>query len=523
MAGEEDSRTDTGGGTIELAVDDIIEDHVGSFGLMQVVQVLLLSIARVFDSQITLVTIFSDAQPSWKCTGCSPDQDTSSSSTGMCGIKDGDWKWVGGDKSSTVSEWGLICDRKFRAGLPASMFFIGCIIGSGVLGRLADTFLGRKKAVVLTCLMTSVTAFLTSLSPNIWVYAGFRFLGGFSRAGVGICSLVLSTETVGRKWRGQVGQCGFFFFTMGFLSLPLVAYPTRTSWRKLYRILSLPPLLYSLLVLPFLSESPRWLAIRGRREEALRILKNYAKWNGNKMPTNVTIKPPLPPPSSSSTSENIWTTRWAARRMVLIMTTAFGIGLVYYGIQLNVENLNFNLYLTVAINALMEIPAVFFGGLFLSFMNRRVLFSSMAVMSAIACAVCIRFKGGNDEKEKKHSWPQMASEAVGFMAASTAYNVLYIYCVELFPTNVRNFAVSMLRQALMLGAAIAPELVVLGRVSPSSLFIIFAAFSLLSAFPTIWLPETRNSPLYETLDQQHKAENPERHQELVEITSTTSS
>jgi len=77
--------------------------------------------------------------------------------------------------------------------------------------------------VQLSCILTSITAFATSLSPNIWTYAFFRFTNGFARSGIGICCLVLTTESVGRKWRGQVGQYGFFFFTIGFLTLPLVA------------------------------------------------------------------------------------------------------------------------------------------------------------------------------------------------------------------------------------------------------------------------------------------------------------
>lgn len=243
---------------------------------------------------------------------------------------------------------------------------------------------------------------MTSLSPNIWVYAAFRFLCGFSRAGVAICSHVLYTETVGRKWSHQVGQCcNFFYYIMGFVSLVFLAYPTRNNWRKLYRILSLPPLFYSLLVLPFLFESPR-----SREKEDLQIFKNLVK-----LPSNVIIRP---------SSENIWTTR---RMVLIIMITAFGVGLVYYGIQLNGENLNFNFYLTVFRKAIM-------------------LFSSMAFVSVIACvASARRFKEANGEKDR---WSQMASEAVGFMAVSMAHNVLYIYCVELFPTNVRNFAVSML-------------------------------------------------------------------------------
>ncbi|RWW12184.1 hypothetical protein GW17_00024157 [Ensete ventricosum] len=86
------------------------------------------------------------------------------------------------------------------------------------------------------------------------------------------------------------------------------------------------------------------------------------------------------------------------------------------------------------------------------------------------------------------------------------FDVLYVYCVELFPTNVRNLAVSNLRQSLMLGAAIAPHLVSLGRLSPWISFLIFGGLSIFGGLMTTWLPETRNAPLCETLEQQEKQE-----------------
>ncbi|KDP25005.1 hypothetical protein JCGZ_23988 [Jatropha curcas] len=516
---------------IELTVDEVIEEHVGSLGFSQLLHVFLVSLAWIFDSQNTLVTIFSDAQPpAWKCklpihanntasfsSLCSSENGYGSGS--VCGLAPGTWEWVGGNTSSTIAEWSLICDRRFLAGVPASLFFLGSLLGSAVYGFLADKYLGRKRAVLLSCILTSITAFLTSLSPNVWIYSFLRFANGFARSGIGICCLVLSTEAVGRKWRGQVGQYGFFLFTAGFLSLPFIAYPTRTSWRNLYRIISLFPLVYSILFIPFISESPRWLLVRGRSKEAIYILKRYAKLNGKKLPSNLTLANPSiskvvengagvasESEAKVDTNESLWNNKWAAKRMIMVMIAGFGVGFVYYGIQLNVENLDFNLYFTVALNALMEIPAVFIGSVLLSFTNRRLLFSQSAYIAGISCILCILFSRRAKADKSGGSWTQLTIEGIGFMAASTAFDVMYIYCVELFPTNVRNFAVSMLRQSLMLGASIAPLLVVVGRWSPSLSFLVFGLLSIFSGTLSLWLPETRNAPLYETLKQQEEDE-----------------
>ncbi|KAL4316554.1 hypothetical protein S245_052773 [Arachis hypogaea] len=503
------------GTKLELTVDEVVEAYVGSLGLSQILHVLVVSFAWIFDAHSTLVTIFSDAQPpSWRCKNgvyCTDGRGGS-----VCGLVPGSWEWVGGDRSSTVAEWGLICDRKFLAAVPASVNFLGSLLGSAIFGHLADTWLGRKRAVMISCILTSITFFATSYSPNLYAYAFFRFSTGFARSGIGISCIVLATESVGRKWRGQAGQYSFFFYTIGFLSLPLLAYPTRTNWRNLYKFLSILPLAYAIIILPWVSESPRWLLIRGRSKDALKVLKYFAKINGkDEFPQNLTLANPseLKDEESGTISnkrENLWTTKWAAKRMVLVMIAGFGVGFVYYGVQLNMENLNFNLYVSVAINAVMEIPAVFAGSFLLGFSKRRLLFSVSSYVAGVSCILCLIFSRGysNSKAHVKFggNWGQLIVEAVGFMGSSLAYDILYIYCVELFPTNVRNFAVSMLRQTAMLGGSVAPLLVVVGRLSPSLSFIVFGVLSIASGVLSIWIPETRNAPLYETLKQQEEME-----------------
>lgn len=132
--------------------------------------------------------------------------------------------------------------------------------------------------------------------------------------------------------------------------------------------------------------------------------------------------------------------------MVIVMVADFGVGFVYYGVQPNVENFNFNnLYISVALNALTEIPAVMIGSFLLGFTNRGLLFSMSSYIAGISFILCTLFS--HKVHKFEGSWTQVIIEAIGFMGATTAFDILYIYCVEFFPTDVRNFTVSMLRQA----------------------------------------------------------------------------
>ena len=120
--------------------------------------------------------------------------------------------WDRAADTSIVSEWNLACAGYFIKSLPASSFFMGSLVGGLVLPTLADTSLGRKNMLLVSCLLMSAAGILTIFSPNLWIYSGLRFVSGIGRAPLVTCALVLSTELVGKRWRGQVGVIGFFFF-----------------------------------------------------------------------------------------------------------------------------------------------------------------------------------------------------------------------------------------------------------------------------------------------------------------------
>lgn len=116
------------------------------------------------------------------------------------------------------------------------------------------------RLLVLSCLAMSLSGICAVLSPNIWIYASMRFICGFARATVGTCAMVLSTEIVGKKWRETVSIFSFVGFTLGFLSLPMIAYLCRmVSWRFLYLWTAVPSLCYAILVNFFVQESPRFV------------------------------------------------------------------------------------------------------------------------------------------------------------------------------------------------------------------------------------------------------------------------
>ena len=129
----------------------------------------------------------------------------------------------------------------------------------------------------------------TTAAPNYWVYLTMRSLTGIATGGVGLTSFVLATEPIGPSRRGQAGMSAFYFFSFGIMAVPVFSSWTN-SWRALYFQASLPAVVYCLLVLPFVFESPRWYLVHGRLEEAMVVLRSFATLNGKFVPEWVGLR-----------------------------------------------------------------------------------------------------------------------------------------------------------------------------------------------------------------------------------------
>ncbi|KAI9116585.1 hypothetical protein K1719_012752 [Acacia pycnantha] len=466
------------GSTIELCLEE--------FTLSQFLQALLVSLAWIFDAQHFFITVFTDAVPT--PTPSSPDSQ-------------------GGSYSSIISEWHLNPDDPILTGLPASSFFIGCLLGGIALSTLADTSLGRKNMLFYSCLSMSLSSFLTAFSPNLWVYSCLKFLSGFGRATIVTSSLVLATELVGKRWRGQVAVIGYFCFFFGFLSLPPMAYLNQnSSWRNLYIYTSIPTLLYSLLVKFLVRESPRWLLVRGRKDEAINTLRSITSLSQSTL--NLAVPKVCDTEESPSSNMDLYSElkvmmqkQWASRRILAIMCMSFGIGLVYVGMPLGLGTLSFNLYLSVTFNALSELPASLLIFILIDKVNRRSALWVFTTISGIFSVLSVLELGKTWEKL------QIGLELVSFFNACNAVDICLLYTTELFPTCVRNSALAMARQAMVLGGAVSPMLVAAGRRNKFWCYGVFGLVIGLSGVFVVFLPETKGRALCDTMDEEDKREN----------------
>ncbi|PNT61909.1 hypothetical protein BRADI_5g22900v3 [Brachypodium distachyon] len=385
---------------------------------------------------------------------------------------------------------------------------------AGVFGHLSDSFLGRKGSLQVACFLSAIFGLLTALSPNYWAYAALRLLTGFSTGSVGLCSFVLATEPIGPSRRGAAGMSTFYFFSGGIAALAGVAALFQSSWRALYVFTSLPSLAFALAVLPFVSESPRWFLVRHRAHDALRVLRDIASKNGRVFPDGVTLKldddveeddenvdknnkveEQERNSASDSSILDVFRSRTTRARLVLSVLINLLCSVVYYGLSLNVVNLKTNLYVSVAINSLAEMPAYLLTALLLDRFGRKPLgIGTMLLSGAFCIAGSLIVPGAGAGGAMRIV--RMGCGVVGIFGMAATYNLLFIYTAELFPTVVRNAALGCTSQASQMGAILAPLVVVLGERVP---FAVFGVSGIVGGLLVFYLPETMNKPLYDTM------------------------
>lgn len=156
-------------------------------------------------------------------------------------------------------------------GLNTASIFIGGFLGPIWSGMIADR-LGRRPAIFWGSLITIVGIVLQGAAQHIAMFMIARVILGFGSAVSGIAGAVYLTETFPSRWRTWgVGSLNNFYYVGALIAalVTLGTYQWQSTWA--WRAPSFFQAIFSVLsivFLPFIPESPRWLVSQGLYEEA---------------------------------------------------------------------------------------------------------------------------------------------------------------------------------------------------------------------------------------------------------------
>jgi MFS family permease len=181
-----------------------------------------------------------------------------------------------------------------QIGLAASAYLVGAVCGAIGFGYLADR-IGRQKLFFVTLAVYMVACVLTGFSWDFWSFALFRMMTG---AGIGgeyaaVNSAIQELIPARRRGTTDLAVNGTFWggAALGSVIALVVLNPAvvdpEIGWRAAFVVGGLLCCIV-LFLRRFLPESPRWLMIKGRNEEAEEIVggieRQVAAQHGGKLP-----------------------------------------------------------------------------------------------------------------------------------------------------------------------------------------------------------------------------------------------
>uniref|UniRef100_A0A8B9ELE9 Major facilitator superfamily (MFS) profile domain-containing protein n=1 Tax=Anser cygnoides TaxID=8845 RepID=A0A8B9ELE9_ANSCY len=359
---------------------------------------------------------------------------------------------------------------------------------------------GRRSLLTWCYLQMGIMGTCSSFAPTFTVYCLFRFLTGMAFSGIVLNSVSLSLEWMPTRTRALVGTFMGYCYTTGQFLLAGIAYAV-PDWRWLQLTVSLPFFgffLYSW----WLTESARWMVMVGKSQQALKELQKVARINGKKEEGDKldieALKSYMQKEMTSSRSHHtvfdLVRTPVVRRISCCLCFVWFSTSFAYYGLAMDLQNFDFNIYVIQLIFGAVDFPAKLVSVITITFIGRRFTQSLALILAGLAILANILVP-----RELRTLRTAMAVFGKGCLAAS--FNCVFLYTGELYPTVIRQTGMGLANTMARLGSITAPLVKMVGEVFPVLPFIIYGAAPVLSGLVAIFLPETRDMALPETVEE----------------------
>jgi MFS family permease len=342
--------------------------------------------------------------------------------------------------------------------LAASIYIAGACLGALFFGQLTDRF-GRKRLFLLTLLLYLIATVATAFAFAPWFFLVARF---FTGAGIGGEYAAINSaidELIPARARGRVdliingsywlGSAGGALLSLIFLDQAIFA--ADVGWRVAFGMGAVLGLAI-LFVRRHVPESPRWLFIHGREDEAEKIVdgieaeveeetgeSELEEPEGD--PIEVHQRRRIPFREIARTAFRVY-----PKRSVLGLSLFVGQAFLYNAVTFTL-GLTLTTYLGVAENKVGIFYAVFAAGNFLGPLLLGRLFDTIGRRPMIAgtyltSAVLLVFVAILFNNESFSDWGLIAALGFTFFFASAGASSAYLTVSEIFPMEVRALAIA---------------------------------------------------------------------------------
>jgi MFS transporter, SP family, arabinose:H+ symporter len=162
-------------------------------------------------------------------------------------------------------------------GVLFSSLLFGCVVGSSFAGDLADRF-GRRRPLMGVALLFALTSIACGLADSYLFLVIARFIGGIAVGAESAITPMYVAEVSPRASRGRMGTLYQLSIVVGISLSYCINYLLRdcgdSNWRWMFITGAVPAVLFWFM-LQRVPESPRFLVLRGKLDEAHSILSPW--------------------------------------------------------------------------------------------------------------------------------------------------------------------------------------------------------------------------------------------------------
>ncbi len=361
-----------------------------------------------------------------------------------------------------------------QVGITATAYLIGAVIGALGFGYATDR-LGRKKLFTVTLVVYLLATCATAFSWNFWSFAVFRAITGMGIGGEYSAINSAVDELIPARVRGHVdllinstywiGAALGAGATIFLLNGRLI--PTGLGWRFAFGLGAMLGLII-IFIRGFIPESPRWLMIHGRIDEAEKIVRNVERTV--RRDTSEEQPPPKGKPLTITVRHHTpWKEIWGAmlnkhrRRSVLGLSLMIAQAFFYNAIFFTYALLLVRFYRIQAPRvgvyllpfALGNVAGPVLIGKLFDTIGRKPMIMLTYALSGVLLAI----SGWMFAHNLLTATTQTIAWTAIFFVASCAASSAYLTVSEIFPPEIRAIAISLFyASGTLVGGVGAPAL-----------------------------------------------------------------
>ncbi|XP_031201165.1 solute carrier family 22 member 14 isoform X4 [Mastomys coucha] len=397
------------------------------------------------------------------------------------------WIYPFAHTHSLINEFDLVCGNEPYKENGQTVFMSGILTGSLLFGFLSDK-LGRYPIILLSLLGFLIFGFGTAFVSSFYQYLFFRFFVAQASVGYAICSVSLVMEWLVGEHRAQAVILQHCFLTIGVIFLTGLAYKV-DHWRLLCLLGGMPmfPLICNIWVL---RESPRWLMVRGKVEEAKKVLCYAAEVNKKTIPLNLLNE--IPGKKVTKASILDFYTNHHLFKVVLAMGCVwFTVSYISFTLSLKLNDFGLDIYFVQVVPSILAVPARLCCVILLEYFGRKWTLNLTLFLLTFTCLFLLFLP-----QELKSTVILMLVLAEFSMAGTVS--IFFIYTAELLPTVLRSTGLGMVSLAWAAGAI---SSMAIFKQTKTQLPIFFCCLCCILAlcFSSL-VPETVNRPLRDSIE-----------------------